>query len=167
VSSVAPAQVEESLPVSCDAAPLDVTEVLIPGQGRVHRADPRPGTVTVAYAATVRGAANTAVVTDADRVTYLRPSRYAESDRLAPIAQAEFLGTNGGGCVWPSGVAQPVSSPRPRPPAARPPRTSRWPHLSRYPDIVSAAPSLTICRMASTCSVANLTVAFNGDHGCR
>jgi hypothetical protein len=96
VSGMAPARVEESLQVRCNGVPLEVTEVKIPGEGRVHLADPRPGSLTVTYEATVRGAARALAVTDADRVTYLRPSRYAESDRLAPIAQAEFAGISGG-----------------------------------------------------------------------
>ncbi|HZE50219.1 MAG TPA: transglutaminase family protein [Jatrophihabitantaceae bacterium] len=96
VSGMAPAQVDESLQVTCDGAPLEVTEVQIPGQGRVHLADPRPGTVEVTYEATIRGTADTPAVTDADGIVYVRPSRYAESDRLAPIAQAEFAGISGG-----------------------------------------------------------------------
>lgn len=72
--------------VSCDGTPLDVQ---VPGDGRVHQADPRPGTVIVSYEAMISGTANSTLVTDADRITYLRPSRCAESDRLAPIAQAE------------------------------------------------------------------------------
>ncbi|HEY3631584.1 MAG TPA: transglutaminase domain-containing protein [Jatrophihabitantaceae bacterium] len=95
VSGMAPTRIEESLLVSCDGVPLDVTEVQVPGEGRVHLADPQPGTVTVAYSATIRGTASGVAVTEADRITYLRPSRYADSDRLAPIAQAEFAGISG------------------------------------------------------------------------
>ncbi|HEY5355566.1 MAG TPA: transglutaminase family protein [Streptosporangiaceae bacterium] len=35
-------------------------------------------------------------MTDADRFTFLRPSRYAESDRVIAIAQAEFVGITPG-----------------------------------------------------------------------
>ena len=66
------------------------------GEGRVHLADPPPGRVAVTYEATIRGTADTPAVTDADGIVYVRPSRYAESDRLAPIAQAEFAGISGG-----------------------------------------------------------------------
>ena len=95
-SGLAPAQLDETLQVSCDGAPLDVTEVAIAGEGRVHLADPQPGMVTVTYEASIRGSALGVAVTEADRIIYLRPSRYAESDRLAPIAQAEFAGITGG-----------------------------------------------------------------------
>jgi transglutaminase-like putative cysteine protease len=95
VSGMAPSRIDESLQVTCGGLPLDVIEVPILGEGRVHLADPQPGTITVTYEATVRGTADCAVVTEADRITYLRPSRYAESDRLAPIAQSEFAGLSG------------------------------------------------------------------------
>ena len=91
-----PARIQESLQASCDGEPLHVTEVPMPGSGRVHIVDPRPGTVSVDYAATIRGAANSPAMTDTERITYLRPSRYAESDRLGPMAHAEFAGISGG-----------------------------------------------------------------------
>ena len=96
VSGMAPAGIEEHLDVTCGGTPLELTEVQVPGAGRVHIGDPPPGELTVDYAATIRGTAQRPTVTDADRVTYLRPSRYAESDRLAPIAHAEFAGISGG-----------------------------------------------------------------------
>src|SRR6266568_5052212 len=93
---MAPAGIEEHLDVTCDGKPLELTEVEVPAAGRVHIGDPPPGELTVDYTATIRGTAQRPTVTDADRVTYLRPSRYAESDRLAPIAHAEFAGISGG-----------------------------------------------------------------------
>lgn len=101
VSGMAPARlrsarVEGSPQVSCGGVPLGVTEAQALGEGRVHLADPQPGTVTVTYDATIPGTAHSAAVTEAERISYLRPSRYAESDRLAPIAQAEFVGITGG-----------------------------------------------------------------------
>ena len=96
VSGLAPAHVEERLQVTCDGAPVDVTEVRMPGEGRVHLADPPPGRVAVSYDATIRGTADSKAVTAADGIIYVRPSRYAESDRLAPIAQTEFAGISGG-----------------------------------------------------------------------
>src|SRR6266702_3934592 len=85
VSGMAPAGIEEHLDVTCDGKPLELTEVEVPGAGRVHIGDPPPGELTVDYTATIRGTAQRPTVTDADRVTYLRPSRYAESDRLAAV----------------------------------------------------------------------------------
>jgi transglutaminase-like putative cysteine protease len=96
VSGMAPAVVDEILRVTSDGVPIELSEVGMPGAGRVHMGEPPPGELAVDYTATIRGTAESVAVTDADRVTYLRPSRYAESDRLAPIAQAEFAGISGG-----------------------------------------------------------------------
>ena len=87
--------IDEILTVDCDGVQLPATEVRMPGGSRVHVIDPVPGQLTVNYRATMRGAAASPAVTAADRITYLRPSRYAESDRLEPIAQAEFSGIRG------------------------------------------------------------------------
>jgi transglutaminase-like putative cysteine protease len=43
----------------------------------------------------VTGRADEPAVTEADRIIYLRPSRYAESDRLTPVARSEFAGITG------------------------------------------------------------------------
>jgi transglutaminase-like putative cysteine protease len=85
-------EVDEFLEVLCDGQPVQTTEVPVPGNGRVHQCMPPPGLVEITYRATVTGRARPPVVTDADRIVYRRPSRYAESDRLAPIAQTEFAG---------------------------------------------------------------------------
>ena len=93
---VAPANefldLEEVLEITSDGYPVPVEEILVPGLGRVHVCSPTPGRVEVNYRATVTGRARVQKVTDAERIIYRRPSRYAESDRLAPIAQAEFAG---------------------------------------------------------------------------
>jgi transglutaminase-like putative cysteine protease len=85
-------EVDEQLTITCDDRPIEVTEVLVPGNGRVHTCAPTGGLVRVDYDAAVSGTAAAAAVTEAERIAYRRPSRYAESDRLAPIAQAEFAG---------------------------------------------------------------------------
>lgn len=84
--------VEETLRVVCEGRPVDVREVLVPGIGRMHVCHPPPGRLEIGYDAVLDGAAAPPVVSEADRITYRRPSRYAESDRLAPMAQAEFAG---------------------------------------------------------------------------
>jgi len=89
-------KVEEDLAVSRDGEPVKVTEVAMPGGGRVHVLRSDPGRLTVQYDAVVRGGAARPEVTQADRVTFLRPSRYAESDRLAAVARAEFAGIGPG-----------------------------------------------------------------------
>ncbi len=83
---------EEELLVTSDGIAVPVQEIAVPGLGRVHICSPTPGRVEVNYLATVTGRASAPKVTAAERIVYRRPSRYAESDRLAPIAQAEFAG---------------------------------------------------------------------------
>ena len=96
VSGMAGAAVEEALSVSRDGKPVDLAEVVMPGGGRAHILRSEPGRLTVEYDAVVRGEAARPEVTEADRVTFLRPSRYAESDRLAAVARAEFSGIGPG-----------------------------------------------------------------------
>lgn len=95
VSAMDGAQVEETLSVRCDGVETPVTEVAVPGGGRVHLVVPQAGRMTVDYHATVTGSAREAEVSAEDRVVYLRPSRFAESDRLGSIAAAEFAGISG------------------------------------------------------------------------
>ena len=68
--------------------------MLFPARG-AHVLTVRPGRVLVEYRATVEGRAESAEVTAADRLTYVRPSRYAESDQLVAVAPAEFAGISG------------------------------------------------------------------------
>ncbi len=58
---------------------------------RLHRVEAPAGRLVVDYEATV-GRGSPARVTAVERFTYLRPSRYAESDTLAATAAAEFAG---------------------------------------------------------------------------
>ena len=87
-------QLDESLRVTCGDRVVAVEEVRT-DEGRVHLMRAPAGRIEVAYRATVRGAIAPTPVTKADSIRYLRPSRYAESDRLAPTAQAEFAGISG------------------------------------------------------------------------
>src|ERR1700689_605788 len=82
VAGMAGLQVEEDLTVRRDGEPVKTTEIAMTHGGRAHLLVLEPGRVRVEYGAVVRGAALPPAVTEADRVTYLRPSRYAESDRL-------------------------------------------------------------------------------------
>lgn len=85
---------------------FDVTQggVAVPVQvlddahsGRVHLLDVGAGPVHVEYAATIDVAtpAPSAAADALDELRYLRPSRYAESDILRPIAVSEFSGLRG------------------------------------------------------------------------
>jgi transglutaminase-like putative cysteine protease len=91
-SDTGSARVDEQLQATTDGVALPLTELVIPGNGRIHTATAPAGRLVIDYAATVTGDTEAALVTPADRIVYRRPSRYAESDRLAPIAQAEFAG---------------------------------------------------------------------------
>ena len=91
-SSTDPGAVKDELRVTCDGRPVPVREVLVPDVGRVHVLDAPIGTVRIEYDATLVGASGADPVSDAERIVYRRPSRYAESDRLAPMAQSEFAG---------------------------------------------------------------------------
>jgi transglutaminase-like putative cysteine protease len=85
-------QLSESLTVTSSGSRVELAEIAVAGGGRVHVCSPPPGHVEIDYNATVSGPPSAGAVTAEDRLVYLRPSRYAESDRLAPIAQAEFAG---------------------------------------------------------------------------
>src|SRR5579872_1969913 len=85
----------ESLTVTRDGQFLAPAEVAVPGEGRAHVLTVRPGRVLVEYRASIEGRAVPPEATAADRLTYLRPSRYAESDQLVALAHAEFAGISG------------------------------------------------------------------------
>ena len=95
----------ESMQITSGGDPVASTTVPIPGMSRVHVFSPPLGRLEIAYSATVTGRANLPKVADWERIVYLRPSRYAESDRLAPMAQSEF-----GGITDPGELVAAVSS---------------------------------------------------------
>jgi transglutaminase-like putative cysteine protease len=96
VAGAAPERIEEQLVIRHDEAPAAAAEVAMGHGGRAHLLRAGPGLVTVDYQAVVRGVTAPAAPTEAERVTYLRPSRYAESDRLAAVARSEFGGIGAG-----------------------------------------------------------------------
>ena len=57
---------------------------------RTHKLDVPEGNLAVRYAATIVGRTDPAPVTDYDLSMYLRPSRYAEADKLYGFAATEF-----------------------------------------------------------------------------
>ncbi|MCU1500848.1 MAG: transglutaminase protein, partial [Ilumatobacteraceae bacterium] len=83
--------VDESLRVTLDGDPLDVREVLDDQGSRLHCLDAIPiGHLSVDYHAVIGSRNKPVAVTEMDPIRYLRPSRYCESDRLAPTARNEF-----------------------------------------------------------------------------
>ena len=95
LADTAPAGVQDTLSITLDGAPLTATELTATAGGRVHQLDVQPGRLLIDYRAVVTGRAEPAVVSASDRLHYLRPSRYAESDRLEAVARAEFAGVDG------------------------------------------------------------------------
>jgi transglutaminase-like putative cysteine protease len=84
-------RVHEELRITVDGADVRPTEVAAPGGSRLHLCrDVPPGALSLFYAATVTGRSDPIEVTDLDVATYVRPSRYCESDRLAQVSFEEF-----------------------------------------------------------------------------
>ncbi len=92
VSEMPGVGIDERLAITHDGKPRQAAETVVLGEGRSHVLQVQPGRVIVAYEATVTGQAPQPPVTAADRMIYLRPSRYAESDRLGAVARSEFAG---------------------------------------------------------------------------
>lgn len=86
---------EELLEVRGEHGTLPADELKMPHGGRVHRVRAPAGTVVVDYRATVVGQADPPPVEEVDLVECLRPSRYADSDRLLDFARDQFADASG------------------------------------------------------------------------
>ena len=95
VAGRAAGRAEEELTVRRDGEPVKAAEIAMPYEGRAHLLRLVPGRVTIDYHAVAYDTPQPEP-TEADRVTFLRPSRYAESDRLAAVARSEFAGIAAG-----------------------------------------------------------------------
>lgn len=82
----------EALTATLDGSPVDVREVEDAHGTRLHRISSPTGRLEVSYRATVDGTAAPLDASESELLHYGRPSRYAESDALAPTAGAEFSG---------------------------------------------------------------------------
>ncbi|MGN6695984.1 MAG: transglutaminase-like domain-containing protein [Aquihabitans sp.] len=81
----------ESLAVTLDGAEVDVREVQDQHGTRLHLAPALgPGRLEVTYSASVSGSEPEVPQDEVDLIRYTRPSRYCESDELAPFARGEF-----------------------------------------------------------------------------
>lgn len=86
----------ESLSVTAGGDDVPVTELPDYHGGRFHYMEfAEPTEVLVEYSATVTGVALPDEASLMELIRYVRPSRYAESDRLLPTAYAEFGGLAG------------------------------------------------------------------------
>jgi len=80
----------ESLNFVLDGVTQQPTELVDARGTRLHTLIAGPGRLVVDYTATVEATPDVAPLNDFDRVEYLRPSRYCESDVLTPTARAQF-----------------------------------------------------------------------------
>ncbi len=85
----------ETLSFVLDGEPQKATELTDRHGTRLHQFVAGPGLMIVDYTADIAGRSDPAPVVDLDLVTYLRPSRYCESDSLTPTARSEFAGLSG------------------------------------------------------------------------
>ena len=86
----------ESLSVTSGGTDVPLTELSDHHGGRFHYMEfADPTEVLVEYTATVTGFALPEETRLMELIRYVRPSRYAESDRLLPTAYAEFGGLQG------------------------------------------------------------------------
>lgn len=87
---------EEHLSLQLNGSPMAYEEFESVHGTRLHLSSGIPaGNLVVEYRATVRGPADPPPHTPLDRFTYLRPSRYADSDTMFAVAQSEFAGLTG------------------------------------------------------------------------
>lgn len=89
----------ETLHVRLDDEPTAVRETTDLHGTRLHLFETGPGILSIDYAATIIGRATPAPVVDGDLVTYLRPSRYVQSDSLTDRARELFVGLEGRGLL--------------------------------------------------------------------
>ncbi|WP_349426920.1 transglutaminase-like domain-containing protein [Microbacterium sp. LWS13-1.2] len=71
------------------------TEIVDQSGSRLHRLTGEPGRLEIRYEATVDGQASTSRTSDLEAITYLRPSRYAQSDEVFQQARRQFKGLSG------------------------------------------------------------------------
>jgi transglutaminase-like putative cysteine protease len=85
----------ENLSITLNGEPQHPTELVDRHGTRLHRLIGEAGLMVVDYSAEVAGRSLPSPVDEIDLVTYLRPSRYCESDSLLPTARSEFAGLSG------------------------------------------------------------------------
>ncbi len=71
------------------------TEIVDQSGSRLHRLTGESGTLEVRYEATVDGQAAASRASDLETITYLRPSRYCQSDEVFQQARRQFRGLSG------------------------------------------------------------------------
>lgn len=89
----------ERFAATLDGQDVEVRELDDIHGGRLHRVRSGLGELVVAYSATIDGEAAPLPAGETELLVYTRPSRYAESDALAPTAAAEFAGIDDEGAL--------------------------------------------------------------------
>lgn len=85
----------ERLSIALNGTPIEPQEIVDRHGSRLHTLQSDAGRMTIEYSAEVVGQAEPAAIDELDRIIYLRPSRYCESDTLLPTARSEFAGIRG------------------------------------------------------------------------
>ncbi|MFJ5955133.1 transglutaminase family protein [Paenarthrobacter sp. NPDC092416] len=107
--------VTETLSITADGGDVPFSELNDHHGGRFQYMEfAEPTEVTVEYAATVHGFGVPDTSSAMELIRYVRPSRYAESDRLLPTSYAEFGSLKGAGLLqgvrnWVNGELRYVS----------------------------------------------------------
>ena len=78
-----------------DGVAVEPAEIVDRHGSRLHKFAAGPGHLLVDYSAVVTGSSAPSPLDELDLITYLRPSRYCESDSLLPTARSEFRGLRG------------------------------------------------------------------------
>ncbi|MDM4763434.1 transglutaminase family protein [Galbitalea sp. SE-J8] len=95
ITPAVPATVSETLAFVHDGTDVAAEQVPDRDGTRWHRLQADAGTLVVDYSGLIEGSSPPAPVTEIELVEFTRPSRYCESDALAPTARGEFGGLRG------------------------------------------------------------------------
>jgi transglutaminase-like putative cysteine protease len=85
----------ERLDFDLDGVRQNTTEIIDLHGGRLQHFVTERGSLSVDYALEIGGPAAKESINELDLITYLRPSRYAQSDSLTPFARSLFSGMSG------------------------------------------------------------------------
>ena len=105
IAVAGPARMGEQLHVRLDGQALSWVEHVSEAAGRLHLLQVGAGRLEISYRCEVIGQSAPPVGSRLDSTVYLRPSRYAESDRLVALAAAEF-----GGLTRPAALVRAVAA---------------------------------------------------------
>ncbi|MCJ1709338.1 transglutaminase family protein [Microbacterium sp. VKM Ac-2923] len=86
---------DETLTFSQGERVYTPTEIIDQSGSRLHRLTGEHGPLSVRYEAVVSGGAQTPRTSDLETITYLRPSRYCQSDEVFAQARRQFRGLSG------------------------------------------------------------------------